>query len=73
MNIVPHVYAVSLEEAENPSTLALKMEIRILGLRLEKLGVLVLFFFFVSVESFWYFSIFIPGQSSPQVFKLLQF
>ena len=45
MNIVPHVYAVSLEEAENPSILALKMEIRILGLRLEKLGVLVLFFF----------------------------
>ena len=45
MNIVPHVYAVSLEEAENPSILALKMEIRILGLRLEKLGVLVLLFF----------------------------
>ena len=45
MNVVPNVYALSREEAENPNVPALKMEMRTLGLRLENLGVLTLFFF----------------------------
>lgn len=44
MNIVSNVYAVSREEAENPNVPALKIEIRTLGLRLEILGVFILFF-----------------------------